>query len=142
MSAVPEAEINRQVALKNDFNAHGFKALSATGIVVCTILVGLRLWSRRWQKIGWKADDYVIMLAWVCRSAPFDSSDVNEFPANMRLQALMVPYSAIFYSMGRSPNEHGFCGILDVCLRDRNSELIRSGTSLVDQTHADNGRLP
>ena len=67
MAAVPEAEINRQVALKDDFNAHGFKTLSAIGIVVCTVLVGLRLWSRRWQKIGWKADDYVIMLAWVSK---------------------------------------------------------------------------
>ena len=78
MATVPQAEIDRQLRLQEDFNATGFKALVVIGIVVCTLLIALRLFSRRWlQNIGWKEDDFVALLAW----------------------ALMVPYAAIFYSM-------------------------------------------
>ena len=66
MAEIPQSEINDQLARKNEFNGDGLNAFMIIGICVCTVLVGLRFWSRKWvQHIGWHADDYTIVVALV-----------------------------------------------------------------------------
>lgn len=66
MAEIPQSEIDYQLAHKNEFNGDGLNAFMIVGICVCTILVGLRLWSRKSiQNMGWHADNYTIVVALV-----------------------------------------------------------------------------
>ena len=66
MPTVPPAEKAYQLAHKDDRRAQSFPAWCIVGLLICGALVALRLWVRKkLQKIGWKADDYTIIAAYV-----------------------------------------------------------------------------
>ncbi|KAG8529269.1 uncharacterized protein KY384_005904 [Bacidia gigantensis] len=61
MPSPPPDVIAYQRNHASDFNAGGLEAFIIAGVCIITILVGLRLWSRKMQKIAWKSDDFTLI---------------------------------------------------------------------------------
>ena len=69
--SLSQAEVDYQLAHAGDFSCEGLNTLTIILMVIVTMAVALRLWSRKIAKIEWKSDDYTLVLGWV--EIPFPS---------------------------------------------------------------------
>ena len=75
--AGPDPEVLAyQKAHPNDFNAGGLKAFIIAGVCIITVMVGLRLWCRKMQKIPWNSDHDTLIGALVITCSSFALNDV------------------------------------------------------------------
>ena len=60
-----QQDINYQLAHAGDFNAVGLNTFTIALMIIVSVAVALRLYSRKIAKIDWKSDDYTLIAGWV-----------------------------------------------------------------------------
>ena len=70
---VPQAEKDYQLARAGEYSLGNLSAFIITGLIICTIAVILRLWSRKVADIPWRSDDYTLVVALVSPQCPESS---------------------------------------------------------------------
>lgn len=56
-----QADVDFQIAHAGDFNCEGLNAFTIASMVIVTIAVIMRLWSRKIERIEWRSDDYTLI---------------------------------------------------------------------------------
>ena len=60
-----QRQVDYEKAHPTEFGCSGLNTFTIIGIVIITVAVCLRFWSRRLARIAYKADDYLLFLALV-----------------------------------------------------------------------------
>ena len=60
-----------QLARPNEYSSHGLKAFLIAGMAICTVSVGLRFYARRTARLGYRADDWTLLVALVRHRTSF-----------------------------------------------------------------------
>ena len=55
------SDVHYQIAHAGDFNCEGLNTFTIAFMIVVTVAVCLRLWSRRIESIEWRSDDYTLI---------------------------------------------------------------------------------
>lgn len=56
-----QSDVDFQIAHAGDFNCEGLNTFTIVSMVVVTMAVMLRLWSRKIERIEWRSDDYTLI---------------------------------------------------------------------------------
>ena len=59
-------ELAYQMARKDEYSCSGLAAFTISGIVIISIAITLRFISRKLSKNQFTADDWTLLIAWVC----------------------------------------------------------------------------
>lgn len=65
MAELPQAEKDHQLGRPNEYACPGLNAFTITGMVIISLAVTLRFYSRKLAKLEWKADDYTLLVGLV-----------------------------------------------------------------------------
>ena len=65
MSTLPQKEIDHEMANRNEFGCVGLNTFTIAGMIIITVTVVMRMWSRKIAKIPWKSDDYTLVVGLV-----------------------------------------------------------------------------
>ena len=65
-----QSDVDFQIAHAGDFNCEGLNTFTIVSMVVVTIAVMMRLWSRKIERIEWRSDDYTLVAGLVSSTIP------------------------------------------------------------------------
>ena len=62
---IPPGQKEYQLSHFDEYSATGLTAYTISGMVITTIAVFLRFWSRKFAKVQLKSDDWTLLIAWL-----------------------------------------------------------------------------